>query len=150
MSQTYDWRRVCDAVHKCCQTLYTISLLPTQLLNLAKSTEGFSICNCACLPRNAKYATLSHCWGSITISQLLEQNISEYQNKIPWPELSQNFGHRCLIGRRVTLIRRKSCSSSRFPLFNKLYFLPSKISNISYDPFLGYHVPRYAALDIGK
>ncbi|KAL5328068.1 hypothetical protein ACEPPN_005776 [Leptodophora sp. 'Broadleaf-Isolate-01'] len=51
----------------------------------------------------AKYATLSHCWGTLKLTTLKKENISAFQHQIPDSALSQTFRDAIDITRYLSL-----------------------------------------------
>lgn len=70
---------------------------PTRLIavdqdvpRLALSTE---------LSGRGRYATLSHCWGTLKILRLVKSNFQSFRVGIPWEELSQTFQDACFVAK---------------------------------------------------
>ncbi|KAE9379924.1 HET-domain-containing protein [Stipitochalara longipes BDJ] len=78
------WLDACQS-HEACNT--TSETLPTRLLDLTGTPR-------LCLGANLgpiKYATLSHCWGSIPFQTLERENLQQFFTQIPTSALQKTF-----------------------------------------------------------
>jgi len=66
---------------------------PSRLLSITAKDSPLSIRLCVGseVPTNAKYMTLSHCWGSLAILKLTENNIQALQKNIQPEQLCKTF-----------------------------------------------------------
>ncbi|KAN0104287.1 HET domain containing protein [Hyaloscypha variabilis] len=79
-----DWLNACQS-HETCNT--TSETLPTRLIDLTGTPR-------LCLGANLgpiKYATLSHCWGSLPFQTLQEKDLQEFFTQIPPSALRKTF-----------------------------------------------------------
>jgi hypothetical protein len=79
--------------------------LPKRLLNLKTMVQGKGIrlCSSTTLMNETRYATLSHCWGTLPILKLTHKNVEGLQRGISLHELSQTFQDAVAICQRYRL-----------------------------------------------
>lgn len=95
-----EWIQRCEEKHDNCKRWRLLMTdprspfsLPSRLLCLTLHGLHPSIylCETAALPRDSKYATLSHCWGSSQPIRLLKGNHQEFLNGIALSSLPKTF-----------------------------------------------------------
>lgn len=82
------WLKECLASHKKCNALNS-RYAPTRLLYLGgervRISLGFE------RDKEAKYATLSHCWGSLQFETLKKHNLDAFRAQVPSDALTKTF-----------------------------------------------------------
>ncbi|KAH8774480.1 heterokaryon incompatibility protein-domain-containing protein, partial [Diaporthe sp. PMI_573] len=97
----------CTAGHPKCGASYT-GFLPTRLIfvPLDAKTNGVSLRHRDSVPRHARYAALSHCWGpkeSWPECQTTAHNYEQQLLGIPWTRIPQTFTDAIIITRQLGL-----------------------------------------------
>ncbi|MCJ1319643.1 hypothetical protein MMC15_004979 [Xylographa vitiligo] len=67
------------------------TFLPTRLIELVKGVDKLRLCDSDQLPRETRYATISHCWGNVPFCRLLQENILSFTGNIPFSILPRTF-----------------------------------------------------------
>ncbi|EAT84414.1 hypothetical protein HBH56_043950 [Parastagonospora nodorum] len=81
------WLDQCIRQHGMCKNT-TSSVLPTRVIKISGPEHiRLHIPNA----QEAQYVCLSHCWGGGPVMKTTKQNLSEFQSRIPWHELSRTF-----------------------------------------------------------
>ena len=88
------WLDECIRSHSACSPSQHGSN-PTRLIEVG--ANGPRLILSAGIRGPIRYATLSHCWGSLKILRLVQSNFSQLQQKIPLDELCQTFQDSCKI-----------------------------------------------------
>ncbi len=96
------WLQTCLTSHKQCGQVSTSSLL-TRVLdvsacdnhNLVRLVSGADI--------QGVYATLSHCWGNLTVQTCSRASISELRRTVPWESLCKTFQDAILVARGLSI-----------------------------------------------
>jgi len=88
------WLQTCEQQHAGCKYENT-GWLPTRLVYVGDldSTVLPHLCISSSLPQRTRYLALSHCWGTKPIFRLLNSNITELQQSIPFDQLPRTFQH---------------------------------------------------------
>lgn len=81
------WLDTCGAHHKGCENITRI--LPSRLVSITGSDPQLVMT--VDLPTDIEYATLSHCWGLSKYGTLKQDNIADFQTRIPDDALSRTF-----------------------------------------------------------
>ncbi|KAK4185644.1 heterokaryon incompatibility protein-domain-containing protein [Podospora australis] len=88
------WLYECDEHHEACRNPQPPPALPRRLIDIT-GTIRFIETEVIDLPRNTKYATLSHCWGephdATSLLKTLSTNLERHKVAIDWQELPQLF-----------------------------------------------------------
>lgn len=86
------WFEKCLETHKCCGSRVPTRLpLPTRLVRIGTSNLHLQLCLSKDLPEDTTYATLSHCWGAVTILMLQKENIVQFQQRLHFDDLCKTF-----------------------------------------------------------
>lgn len=88
------WVKDCARNHKLCNLPRSSQKrrLPTRLINTGLSaTSLVRLCGTSDLPTETKYATLSHCWGTLNIDTLTTENLDALMKEIDTSKLSKTF-----------------------------------------------------------
>lgn len=87
------WLKQCTSEHKiCCRMNEESDFLPTRLLDLGSGPSlQLRLRDSYTLPSKTKYTTLSHCWGKLEITKLLQSNIEDMRHTIPSSQLCKTF-----------------------------------------------------------
>ena len=93
-----NWLQKCQDNHEMCRAAQATSL-PTRVIYLGKSDEELRLC--ITHGTSAKYATLSHCWGQITLPTLSMNNIQRLQLAIDFSVLPKSFQDAMTVTRRL-------------------------------------------------
>ena len=93
-----NWLQNCQDNHVMCRAAQATSL-PTRVIYLGKSDEELRLC--ITHGTSAKYATLSHCWGQITLPTLSMNNIQRLQLAIDYSVLPKSFQDAITVTRRL-------------------------------------------------
>jgi hypothetical protein len=107
MKQLRDWLDQCENEHPACgqRQHFHPSFFPDRLISVGDSgSSHLRIVSRKDIPHEAKYVTLSHCWGSLKAGRpfvLLETNISNFMEEIPLQELPKTFAHACTVARAI-------------------------------------------------
>jgi hypothetical protein len=64
-TQVKKWIERCVATHTACNSTQVDRFLPTRLIDVGTTADDVRLCSSQTLPSNAKYMTLSHCWGKL-------------------------------------------------------------------------------------
>jgi hypothetical protein len=91
---TKQWIRQCTEKHERCRLPSLGSLTPpTRLIHVEKTRAGLEdhICESDAIPANAKYLTLSHCWGPGPVFTLVSDNLEMLKRNIPIKKLPKAF-----------------------------------------------------------
>jgi len=97
------WIDTCSASHRTCLSADVAPPpLPTRIIDIGPN-EGIEprLYMSGSGTKNAKYITLSHCWGSYVPMRLLENNISSMEKSIPFSQLSKTFQDVLIISKRL-------------------------------------------------
>lgn len=90
------WLDQCVESHECHMGQFAVPWSPTRLIEI-KKVDGqlqAKLCNgylALRQNRTAKYATLSHCWGTTMHTCLTSSNLHEFESSIPIDQLSTTF-----------------------------------------------------------
>lgn len=92
------WISTCCKVHDVCNRVERHGALPRRLLDLSgtksiKLTEKVS--------SKARFACLSHCWGSTVPLRTTSHNIHKHQRKIKWDMLPRTFQDAVFLSRKL-------------------------------------------------
>jgi hypothetical protein len=93
----------CEASHDLCRAhreKYSTTT-PTRLISVSGKVVKLSLG--ADIEGPVKYATLSHCWGSLQITRLERDNVYLFQVEIPEEALCKTFQHAIEITRSAGL-----------------------------------------------
>ncbi|KAL1391078.1 heterokaryon incompatibility protein-domain-containing protein [Phyllosticta capitalensis] len=98
----------CVNSHNCHAFQSKKTRLPTRLVYIPKDPETTGvqlIQDPESLPKDTRYAALSHCWGNLTPPCLTTtKNIDKYATDgIPWARIPQTFRHAMLYARKLDL-----------------------------------------------
>jgi Heterokaryon incompatibility protein (HET) len=99
------WLNTCEHKHQACQQRRGKhqAFVPDRLIDVKNDAAlNIRIVNGTDVPRNAKYVTLSHCWGPPGPNKrfvLLESNMSDFMKSIPLQELPKTFADACSVSR---------------------------------------------------
>ncbi|RDW56542.1 hypothetical protein BP6252_14113 [Coleophoma cylindrospora] len=89
-NQCKSWIQECLSTHsKCNKPFAPNSFLPTRLIDVIHDPPRLCLSNT--LPANAKYVTLSHCWGTMQITRLTDELLNQFLEELPISELPQTF-----------------------------------------------------------
>jgi hypothetical protein len=99
------WINTCSEIHHACiEDCTALPLLPTRVIDIGLNQE--------IEPRlhvsgphgeNARYVTLSHCWGAYMPLRLLKNNISSMEKTVPFNQLSRTFQDALIICKRLKI-----------------------------------------------
>ncbi|KFY50683.1 hypothetical protein V495_00120 [Pseudogymnoascus sp. VKM F-4514 (FW-929)] len=94
------WLHTCLETHESC--LWTEDYqLPTRLIDLGSTpTRLVKSSDLATKPR---YATLSHCWGTLNFYKLKQDNLEQFMRAIPEENLTKTFREAIYIARSLSL-----------------------------------------------
>lgn len=84
------WFEKCLKSHKVCSSR-TSPRLPTRLVRVGSTHRDAQLCLSKDLPKETQYATLSHCWGTLSISRLQTDNVEALQQALPFDKLCKTF-----------------------------------------------------------
>jgi hypothetical protein len=70
--------------------------LPSRILDVEPRERASIVCliptqNINCLPRRAFYATLSHCWGTVSVIRTTKETLAQRMSGIDWESLPRTF-----------------------------------------------------------
>ncbi|KAI0548700.1 heterokaryon incompatibility protein-domain-containing protein [Xylaria curta] len=82
------WFRTCDKSHPACMVDNT-KAYPRRLLSI--SSNVLHLVPASEIPDRPRYATLSHCWGTLELLKLQKENYNSFLVKIEESELCQTF-----------------------------------------------------------
>lgn len=88
------WLRNCEHYRVCNEQLSTDDFIPSRLMEITMGDDSeisIRLRSGSVLPRTLKYAALSHCWDSFMPVKLLKSRFGEFQETIPWNEISPVF-----------------------------------------------------------
>ncbi|KAF2188055.1 HET-domain-containing protein [Zopfia rhizophila CBS 207.26] len=98
------WMTRCKKSHKLCNTSPdNTHPLPSRIIDVGLDENTRPRLLVSDGTASARYATMSHCWGSHMPFRLISNNISKLQEEIPIPELSKSFQDAFTITRRLGL-----------------------------------------------
>jgi hypothetical protein len=103
--QARTWLNTCIEQHDDC-TSSANDFVPTRLLQIAQdvSDKPVKLVETAAIPKDTRYATLSHCWGSKVVCTLSSSNIDEFKaNGVSRELLSRSFMDALKIARELGL-----------------------------------------------
>ncbi|KAL5323084.1 hypothetical protein ACEPPN_007612 [Leptodophora sp. 'Broadleaf-Isolate-01'] len=86
ITKIQQWLKTCSEEHKGCLVSLE-SELPRRVLEISNRRAKLIVSN----GKVAPYVALSHCWGPKPLVRLLATNIEEFQENVPWNELSKTF-----------------------------------------------------------
>ncbi|KAI1741470.1 heterokaryon incompatibility protein-domain-containing protein [Xylaria scruposa] len=82
------WFRTCDKSHPACMADNT-KAYPSRLLSL--SSDVLHLVHSSEIPDRPRYATLSHCWGTLELLKLRKENYGNFLVEIEESELCRTF-----------------------------------------------------------
>ncbi|KAL7755761.1 hypothetical protein ACKLNR_014288 [Fusarium oxysporum f. sp. zingiberi] len=94
MAQVVKWFETCCEEHECKPLTSSTPFVPSRLLEISGSDEGtmrIRLRERQALPVDIRYATLSHCWGSIMPFKLKHELLESCLNGISLDEISRVF-----------------------------------------------------------
>jgi hypothetical protein len=93
LEQIQRWIEECLASHPDCHRGHDISMLPMRLLDLGHQStdQSLQLRNTAGIKDACRYATLSHCWGSVPTTILSKNTLATFYQEIPLGSLSRTF-----------------------------------------------------------
>ena len=94
------WLDKCSTLHRLCNGIHE-RRIPSRLLSLSNNT--IRLCLSEELPRCPKYATLSHCWGSLVILNLKKSTFQLFRESVPSEAICKTFEHSIYITRYMGL-----------------------------------------------
>jgi hypothetical protein len=106
LTQAISWLQKCQDDHTTCRELSKARqanpsrILPRRLLDTLHS-NGQGICLTSSFPQETEYATLSHCWGRVPFIQTKKSLINQFEEEIPFLQLSKTFQDAVTICRRL-------------------------------------------------
>ena len=80
----------CSTSHSLCNVIHK-RMTPSQLLSLSDDT--IRLCLSEELPQCPKYATLSHCWGSLVLLNLKKSTLQLFRESVPFQAICKTFEH---------------------------------------------------------
>ena len=101
-----EWLAKCNSSHECGPLLpRSAPFRPTRLLYVgtADDFEDIFLSESETFPQDAKYATLSHCWGSDPIISLQKDLVSAFKKNIPWNQLPLSFQDALVVTRKLKI-----------------------------------------------
>jgi hypothetical protein len=84
-----EWLNSCTEQHNCISD--QLPKLPTRVLDLAPLADGHDLVLFESGPVNARYMTLSHCWGESKMIETRKETLRDMKNGIPSSTLPQTF-----------------------------------------------------------
>jgi hypothetical protein len=94
------WLDECSISHSLCNVIHE-PRTPSRLLSLSNNT--IRLCLSEELPQCPKYATLSHCWGSLVLLNLKKSTIHTFRERVPSEAICKTFEHAIYITRYMGL-----------------------------------------------
>jgi Heterokaryon incompatibility protein (HET) len=94
------WLDECGTSHSRCNIIQE-RRTPSRLLLLSNDT--IKLCLSEELPECPKYATLSHCWGSLVLLNLKKSTIQLFRESVPSEAICKTFEHAIYITRYIGL-----------------------------------------------
>ncbi len=94
MAQVAKWFKTCCEEHESCKPETSTSFVPSRLLEISGSDEStmkIRLRERPILPVEVRYATLSHCWGSVMPFKLKHELLKSCLNGISLDEISRVF-----------------------------------------------------------
>ena len=101
-----EWLAKCNSSHECRSLLpRSTSFRPTRLLYVgtADGFEDIFLTESETFLQDAKYVTLSHCWGSNPIISLQKGLVSAFKKNIPWNQLPLSFQDALVVTRKLKI-----------------------------------------------
>ena len=98
------WFDTCVNSHsRCNKPAWDVGFRPTRLIDLNPLNQSTQprLCDASELPSTFKYATLSHCWGSIPIVRLTVASMASMRVGLPISDLSETFKNAMFIASRL-------------------------------------------------
>ena len=100
----HKWLKICTADHeRCGAQLFKANRLPTRLIELHKGGARLCAPDATQLQGVLKYATLSHCWGTLDILKLSKNNLDSFYQAIPMEALCKTFQDALVAARALEL-----------------------------------------------
>jgi hypothetical protein len=96
-----DWLKHCDSHHDCYSHI-SKEPLPSRLIRISSREPSRLVVTDDSTPP-ARYATLSHCWGSLRPLRLLSTNFEDMQAEIPLSQLTKTFQHAIIACQRLEI-----------------------------------------------
>lgn len=96
------WLETCSS-HKQCQNLISQSLIPKRLIYLCSDSQKLQLRVSEDIPSRSRYATLSHCWGTLIFETLKMDNLEQLKLEIPQKSLSKSFQDAITVTRKLGL-----------------------------------------------
>ncbi|KAK5692194.1 hypothetical protein LTR17_025485 [Elasticomyces elasticus] len=88
------WLKDCEGHEACRDMSSEAEFIPSRLLEITRDADGTALIRLIFredLSHPITYATLSHCWGSVTPLRLEEAKMTPYRKRIPREEMSPVF-----------------------------------------------------------
>jgi hypothetical protein len=101
-----EWLAKCNSSHECRPLLpRSTPFRPTRLLYVgtADNFEDIFLSESETFPQDAKYVTLSHCWGSNPIISLQKDLVSAFKKNIPWNQLPLSIQDALVVTRKLKI-----------------------------------------------
>ena len=96
------WLHTCLNTHgECATKLISSGGLPTRLVDVGLDDTAVRLCQGDSLPRDTRYLTLSHCWGSVAFTTLTRSNLHKFKRRIPTQKLTKTFQDAIVTTRRL-------------------------------------------------
>ncbi len=97
------WLLHCLDEHEKCGISYDNSWTPTRLIHVGGSNQEPHLLDQAAIPLEARYMTLSHCWGSLPSLKLTTATLESFKNQIPMKTLPKTFHDAVLVARALNV-----------------------------------------------
>lgn len=99
LDQAKSWLDDCDRNHPACQPPAS-DIRPARLIFIGDNNT-LRLASSPQFPEHLKYATLSHCWGTIEYLKLQDDNLEEFSRCIPTSRLSKTFTESIIIAKQL-------------------------------------------------
>jgi hypothetical protein len=91
MIHVAQWLAECELAHENCLNVGSKQWLPKRLIYVGANGQSPRLVLGSSLPVDSKYATLSHCWGTIPTLKLTKNCIDEFQRGIPIATIPRTY-----------------------------------------------------------